>query len=74
MSFYKYILNIILPYATSPENQEHESQLCVECAVSSTLQGVNEVEMAVTSCFYVTTERQKLVIRIRNCVGLKEPK
>lgn len=44
-----------------------------ECAVSNTLQGVNEVEMAVTSCCCVTTERQKLVMSIRNCVELKKP-
>jgi len=43
--------------------------LCAECAVSNTLQDVNKVEMAVASCCYcVTKERQKLVMRITNCV------
>ena len=74
MPYYKYILRIILPCATFTENQEHESQLCAECAVSNTLQGVNKVEMAVTNCCFVTKERHKLVMRITNCVALKKPK
>jgi len=74
MSCYKHILHNILPCATFPENQEYESQLCAECAVSNTLQGVNKVEMAVTSCCCVTKEQQKLVMRIMNCVELKKPK
>jgi DNA-binding transcriptional regulator LsrR (DeoR family) len=72
MSCYKYILRNILPCATFTENQEYESQLCVECAVSNTLQGVNKVEMAVTSCCFVTKGRQKFVMRITNCVELKK--
>ena len=71
---HKYIPYIILPCATFPENQEYESQLCAECAVSNTLQGVNKVEMAVTSCCCVTKERQKFVMHITNCVELKKPK
>jgi DNA-binding transcriptional regulator LsrR (DeoR family) len=74
MSCHKHILHIILPCATFPENQEYDSQLCAECAVSNTLQGVNKVEMVVTSCCCVTKERQKLVMRITNCVELKKPK
>ena len=74
MSYHKYILHKLLPCATFPENQEYESQLCAECAVSNTLQGVNKVEMAVTSCCCVTKERQKLGMRITNCVELKKPK
>jgi hypothetical protein len=37
------MLNIIYLCATFPDNQEYESQLSAECAVSNTLQGVNEV-------------------------------
>ena len=48
--------------------------MCTECAVSNTLQGVNKVEMAVTSCCCVTEERQKHVMRITNCVELKKQK
>lgn len=48
--------------------------MCAECVVSNTLQGVNKGEMAVTSCCSVTRERQKLVMRIMNCVELEKQK